>query len=181
MKMTTSDWASWVQAVGTIVAVAAAAGIAVWQSRKQHGNALALHKEERRYERLALAKSLLTLAQNCKKAAEHFAAEMGTRETIYNIASGEKYFDFGELNQLQNTTSGIPLYRLPDTLVSSAMALAATVRQLNETIKIVVREHRKMDAEQFSNAFQTLSEISESLALTCSDIELAVTKIETDG
>lgn len=176
-ELTPSEWASWVQATGTIVAVAAAAGIAIWQSRQQHNSALTLHKAEQKQARLAVAKSLLVIARNCSRAARHFASELDSREKIYNISTGETHFDFGELRHLRDATSGIPLYSLPDLLISHAMILAATIRQLDETVAILFREHRKWDAEQFARLFKTLSEMNESLQLTCRDIEAAVEDI----
>lgn len=128
IDLTSAEWAAWVQAIGTIIAVAATASIAVWQSRRQHQSALALHKEEQRHARLEQAKTLLTLCQNCTKAAKHFATQMHDRESVYLIAIKETYFDFGELQALQNATTNIPLYSLPSTLLTNAMILGATFR-----------------------------------------------------
>lgn len=179
-NLTSADWAAWAQAVGTIFAVLAAAGIAVWQSRRQHRSAMLLHSEEQRHARVSLARSLLVIAHNCRRATTYLAEQMGNREAIHNIASGEKHFDYGELRHLENATSGIPLYSLPDVLVSHAMTLAATIRQFRETVEIAIRQHRNMDGAAFSDVFRTFAEMNESLRLTCDDIGKAVEQIESD-
>lgn len=45
--MPRSDWAAWVQAIGSIAAVFGAAGVAIWQAHKQHQNSLDLVRAER--------------------------------------------------------------------------------------------------------------------------------------
>lgn len=180
-NITSAELASWVQAIGTIVAVLAAASIAVWQSKKQHESALALHKEEQRHERLEQAKTLLTLCQNTTKATNHFSEQMHDREAVHKIASKETYLDFGELQALQNATTNIPLYSLPSTLLTNAMILGATVRQFKQTIDMAIEIHRTMDADQFQELFTTLGEMNESLKLTCGDIEAAVQQVEKDA
>lgn len=179
--LTSAEWAAWVQAIGTIVAVLAAATIAVWQSKKQHQSALVLHKEEQRHARLEQAKTLLTLCHNCTKAAKHFAEQMHDRESVHKIASKETYFDFGELQALQSATTNIPLYSLPSTLLTHAMILGATIRQFKQTIDMAIELHRKMDADQFQELFKTLGEMNESLELTCGDIEAAVQLVQKEA
>lgn len=180
-NLTSAELASWVQAIGTIVAILAAASIALWQSKRQHANALALHKEEQRHARLEQARTLLILCQNCTKAANHFSAQMHNREAVHKIASKETYFDFEELQAIQNSTTNIPLYNLPATLLTNAMILGATVRQFKQTIDMAIELHRTMDADQFKELFTTLGEMTESLQLTCGDIETAVQQLENDA
>jgi hypothetical protein len=177
INLTSNELASWVQAIGTILAVLAAAIIAIWQARRQHQNALKIHKEEQRHASLEQAKTLLTLCQNCLKATKHFAAEMIDRESIYLIVTQEKYLDYGELQSLRNATSNLPLHSLPSTLITHAMVLGANIRQFKQNIDMALELHRKMDAAQFATFFKTLKEINASLELTCSDIEKAVNEI----
>ncbi len=176
--LTSTALAAWVQAIGTIVAVLAAATIAVWQSRRQYQNALAIHKEEQRHDSLEQAKTLFTLCQNCSKATKHFATEMSDRESVYLIATQKKYLDFGELQSLRNATSNIPLHSLPSTLITHAMVLGANIRQFKQNIDTAIQLHKNMDTIQFEIFFNILKEINNSLELTCSDIEKAVNEIK---
>ena len=73
--MTSSEWASWVQAIGSIAAIFGAAGVAIWQSNKQQKNSLALLRTEQRLTRTELARALLTLSTNCQRAIAHCAAQ----------------------------------------------------------------------------------------------------------
>jgi len=177
--LTSTELASWVQAIGTIVAVLAAAIIAVWQSKRQHQSALTLHKEEQRYARLEQARTLLTLCRNCSKAMKHFSLEMSDRESIHLIATQIKYLDFGELQSLRDATSNIPLHGLPSTLITPAMVLGANIRQFTQNIDSAMQLHRNMDALKFEEFINILKDINNSLELTCNDIEKEVNKMKS--
>lgn len=179
-NLTSSEWAAWVQAVGSIVAVISAAGIAIWQSHKQHQSALSLHKAEQRHARLEAAKTLLALCRNCSIAADHFAKQLCDRDSLYMVATGEKHFDFEELQALQNGIAGIPLYQLPDVLVNPAMILAATLRQLRQTIEIAVKDYRTMDSSYFESFFKAMGKLVTDLELTRQEIEAVVQRMKED-
>jgi hypothetical protein len=178
-ELSSTELASWVQAIGSIVAILAATGVAIWQSRQQHKIALAVHREESRHARREAAKSLLVLCRNCARASAHFATELSTREAIYHVASGEKHFDFEELTALRDAAASVQLHQLPDVLIGPAMALAATVRQLRQTIEIAIRDHRKVDAEGFGNLFRVMAEMTASLTETTQDVQREVDQLRT--
>jgi len=178
-NLSSAELASWVQAIGSIAAILAATGVAIWQSRQQHKIALAVHREESRHARREAAKSLLVLCRNCARASAHFTAELSTRDAIYQVASGEKHFDFEELTALRDAAASVQLHQLPDVLIGPAMALAATVRQLRQTIEIAIRNHRKLDAEGFDNLFRVLAEMTASLTATTRDVQNEVDQLQT--
>jgi len=169
-NMSSAEWAAWVQAVGSILAILGAVGVAVWQTNKQHGNALALLAAERQLEKRELARTLTILAKNCAKAASFFADALRDREAVYNIAEGLEPLDVGELTKLDTAISAIPLHELPSSLVTPTMLLGSTIRQFREKIEMVLRLHRQMDAAAFEDFFRTLQEMSESLSATSSEI-----------
>lgn len=180
-NLTSSEWAAWVQAVGSVAAIIAAACIAVWQSRKQHETSFALHKEEQRHTRLELAKTLAALSRNCAKAVAYSTAQIPDRESIFKIAEGETYFDFGQLETIRSAVAAIPLHNLPHTLVSHTMILGATVRQFTEKVETAIRIHRKMDGEEFADLFRVFREMNESLTQTCKEIEVEVQRVQSDA
>jgi hypothetical protein len=92
--------------------------------------------------------------------------------------SAEKHFDFEELTALRDAAASVQLHQLADVLIGPAMALAATVRQLRQTIEIAIREHHKMDAESFENLFRTLGEMTASLHATTQDVQAEVSRLE---
>ena len=173
-ELSSTELASWVQAIGSILAILAATGVAIWQSHQQHKNALAVHREESRHARQEAAKSLLVLCRNCARASAHFAAELSTRDAIHLVASGEKHFDFEELTALRDAAASLQIHQLPDVLIGPAMALGATIRQLRQTIEIAIRDHRRMDAESFANLFRVLGEMTASLTATTHDVQTEV-------
>lgn len=90
------------------------------------------------------------------------------------MAAGEKHFDFEELTALRDAAASVQLHQLPDVLIGPAMALAATVRQLRQTIEIAMREHCRMDAGSFANFFRVLGEMTASLSATTQDVQAEV-------
>lgn len=169
-NLTSAEWAAWVQAVGSILAILGAVSIAVWQAGRQHRNALAVHATEQRSAKSELAKTLSALAENCSKAMVFLNRQMNSREAVYEAAEGHKHFDVGQLERLDGALASIPLQSLPSTLVTPTMILGATIRQYREKIEQVLRVHRTMDADNFADFFGTLDEMATSLAATCKDI-----------
>ncbi len=145
-NLTSSELAAWVQAIGSVLAIIAAAWIAVWQGRKQYRTALALHREEQRHTRVEVAKTLSVLAENSAEAMAYLTKQLSSREAIYDIAEKRVYFDIGELIRLDTAISGIPLHNLPASLVTPMMLLSATFRQFRENTEKVICLHRQMDA-----------------------------------
>jgi hypothetical protein len=176
-SMTSSEWAAWVQAVGSIAAVFGAAGIAIWQAARQHKNGLALLRTERRLGRMELAKALLALSQNCLRLLDHLAAQFPNRQSVYDIAAGKVHVDFNELAVAEGAVHDIPLHSLPHRLVSLTMMVRSTVRQFRENIEFALRAHRTMDSEAFEKLFTVLTEMRASLKLTCGDIESEVKEV----
>ena len=72
-NIASSEWPAWVQAIGSIVAIIGAAGIAIWQSKKQHQNSLELLSAEHRLARLETAQALLSLSTSSLKMLNHYA------------------------------------------------------------------------------------------------------------
>lgn len=176
-NLTSAEWAAWVQAVGSILAILGAAGTAVWLARKQHNNALALHVAGQRHARSEIAKTLSILAQNCSKAMVFLTGQVTDRESVHNAAEGCVHFDLGELARLDSAMAAIPLQTLPSTLVTPMMILSGTVRQFREKIEIVFRTHRTMDAAAFDDFFRVIGEMNESSKLTCAHIAKEVDRV----
>jgi hypothetical protein len=178
--MTSSDWAAWVQAIGSIAAIFGAAGIAIWQSGRQQKNALALLRAERRFDRTELAKALLTLSTNCRRLLEHYAAQFPDRDSVENVAEGRVHVDLNELKVVEGAVLSIPLHSLPHVLVSLTMMVSSTVRQFRENVDFALKSYRSMDSNAFEKFFDVLSELQLSLKLTCEDIQTEIDKLEND-
>ena len=179
--MTSSEWAAWVQAVGSIAAIFGATGIAIWQSRKQHQNSLDLLRAEHRLTRTELARALLSLSTNCQRALAYCAAQFPDRESVHYIAEGRVHFDFNELQLIEGAVRAIPLHSLPHRLVNLTMILSSTVRQFRENVELALQSYRSMDAAAFQKFFDVLAELQASLKLTCGDIKAEVTRSENEA
>ncbi len=162
-NLTSAEWASWVQAVGTIVAIVAATWIATHQVKLQHMSALELHHTELRTARVDAGKTLSVLATNSSRAMRHVAGQLHDRESVYRAAEGLVHCDIGELSRIDTYLGGIPLHSIPYALVTSTMILGSTVRQFKEKVEMVLRVHRQMDAAMFEDFFRTLGEMNTSI------------------
>ncbi len=179
-NLTSAELAAWVQAIGSIVAIIAVVLIAVWQANKQHRNALAQHRADQRYARIELAKTLYMLAKNCAKAMAYLTRQLSSRQAVYEITKGQVPFDFRELSKIEASIGEIPLYSLPDSLVTPTMLLSGTVRQFREKVERAIQVYRNMDAADFEDFFRVLREMNESLEQTCGDIATEVDRVKSD-
>ncbi|MEK8034989.1 hypothetical protein AACH06_29590 [Ideonella sp. DXS29W] len=180
-NLSSSEWAAWVQAVGSIAAIIGAAGIAVWQSRKQHQNSIELLRAENRFTRTELARSFLSLSSNCRIAMGHAAGKLKNREAVHAIAEGQVHFDFEELKVIEGAVRAIPLHTLPSSLVGLTMIVSSTVRQFREKVQSALDAYRSMDGAAFEDFFRTLAEMQESLEASCADIRTKLIEIERDA
>lgn len=180
-NLTSSEWASWVQALGSIAAIIGAVGIAIWQSRQQHKASLALLRAERQLARIEQAKAVLALSTGALSLLEHSANAFPDREAVHNTAEGRRYFDFGELRVVEGAIQGILPHTLPHELVRLTMIVSSTVRQFRENIEFAVQNYRKLDAGQYAKLFDALSGLQKSLASTCADIEREVRHAEENA
>ena len=179
-NLTSSEWASWVQAVGSIVAILGAASIAVWQSKKQHENSLKILREEKRLARSELAKTLLSLSNAALDLLENSAKAFPDRDSVYDTAVGRRFFDFGELRVVEGAIQAISLHTLPHELVRLTMIVSSTVRQFRGNIESALKTHRQMSADDFAMFFDALSDLPKSLKLTCLDISKEVLRAESE-
>lgn len=179
--LTSSEWAAWVQAVGSIAAIIGATWIAIWQSRRQHAISRSVMREERRLERTEVARALLALSINCSRAIDHGAKQFPDRFAVHEIAEQATHFDLNELRIIENAVLGIPLHSLPHKLVPLAMILSSTVRQFREKVESALLHHREMDAGAFGEFFAVLSSMQRSLASTCKDIEAEVERSNSEA
>jgi len=178
-NLTRGEWAAWVQAVGSVIAIVAAAWIAIHVAKLQHRNALYLHKTERRTERIEISKTLSVLSTNSSKAMKHISSQLKDRESVHNAAEGMILCDIGELSRIDTYLNNIPLHSVPHSMVTLTMILGSTVRQFKEKVEMALNLHRKMDAGMFEDFFRTLSEMITSIEATCNNIDAEVKRLET--
>ena len=170
--LTSSEWAAWVQAIGSILAVAGAAFAVIYQAKKQHASALRVQHEQRVYERIETIKALLELSRNCGKLMQHVIDRINNdRTTFHEIATGDRHLDFDELIRAERAVMTIPLHTLPAKLLTYTMMVSSVVRQFRAKVESGFRFHREMDAAAFEDLFKSMPEMKVSLDKTCAEID----------
>ena len=178
LNLTSSEWASWIQALGSVLAIGAAAGIAIYQSGKQHKSALALHNREKLDAQIDITKVLLALAENASKVMINIEKQLNSREAISNVVDGLESCALNEILRIDKYLNDIPLYTIPSTLVTSTMILGSTVLQFKEKVEMSFRGYRKMDSAMFVDFFKCLAEMNEVIARVCNDIDTELKRLE---
>lgn len=170
-KLSASDWAAWVQAVGVFAAIYFTSTIATKQSENQYKNSIRLKSIEDYEKRLMLTESVTEIFKNTSKRIKHIQTELSDRSAIYDVATKRKYYDLDCLTDLLDAFKQIPLHDLPSAeLVTAVMISIATVRQLDIQIDKALREASTMDAEDFDKVLATINKVSESMQLTCDNV-----------
>jgi hypothetical protein len=169
-NLTSSEWAAWVQAFGSITAIVGSVLLAIWQTGKQYKNALEIQRSDQANSRIELTKTLSVLAESCANAIANLKKMLKDRETVHNIVDGNIYFDLGELARLDVAVIGIPLHDLPSRLVKPTLFLSSDIRQFRQNVEHVFLTHRAMDAKAFQEFFQILDAIANSIGRTADEI-----------
>jgi hypothetical protein len=177
-SMTSSEWAAWVQAIGSIVAIFGAAGIAIWQANKQHANSQQLLRLEHQLVRTEVARALLSLSKMSLLLLKRYAKQLPDRTTVHAVAGGQVPLDLNELRVVEGAVQEIPLHSLPHQLVSLTMMVNSTLRQFREHVEHVMKVHRQMAEDEFVDFFNNLSAMQKSLQITCDDIQAEIDKSE---
>ena len=178
--MTNSELAAWVQAVGSILAILGAFGVAVWQSNRQHKSALNLMREQHKVDRTELARTLLTLGTCCLNLLNSYAKQLYDRESIHNAAEGQIRLDLNELRTVEGAVHAIPLHSLPYQLVGLTLLLRSVVRQFRENVELALKKHRAANAAEFEKFFAALSHMQQSIKRICDEIQVEVSQIEAE-
>lgn len=180
-KLSPSDWAAWVQAVGVFVAIYFTSRAASKQSENQYQNSIRLRAIEDFEQRMVLTESVAEIFKNTSNRIKYIELELADRASIYDVATQRKYYDLDCLTDLRRTFEQIPLHKLSSAkLVSAVMHSIATVRQLDIQIDKALREARSMDAEDFEKVLKTIKEVRASMELTCSDVISLYERMKSD-
>ena len=88
--MPRSDWAAWVQALGSVAAIVGAAGVAIWQAHKQHKNSLDLVRGERQHFAYAL---LVQVAEHSTRFeyTTRKLMEFGPQTALPDVANSNEF------------------------------------------------------------------------------------------
>lgn len=179
--LTSSEWAAWVQAIGSIAAILGSVGVAVWQSQQQHRTSMATLKAERSFARLEAARAIQELSTGALRLLEHSTKAFPDRQAVHDTAEGRRFFDFGELRVIEEAVQTIPLHTLPHEFVRLTMILGSCIRQFRESLEFALPQYSQMDSNAFDDLFDSMASLTRSLGLTCKDIDAAVKRAEGEA
>lgn len=178
--LTSSEWASWVQAIGSIFAIVGTALIAIWQSHKQHQISLSVLRAEHRMIRIETAKTLSEFSKNVICVVEHVVKRLSDREAVHTVAERNGPSDLNELIVLERAVLAVPLHSLPHSLVTLTMFLSSTIRQFRENVEGALENHRNMSSESFSALFSVLAECLGNLKRIAEEIDSEVVRASNE-
>jgi hypothetical protein len=172
--LTSSEAAAWVQAIGSILAIVGAVGVAVWQLHKQRRDALALEEKRHHDNELNAVKSMAELAVLSHKVAKHMLERLSGRAAVHNVAQGREHLEIDGLRYFESATASILLHTLPHHVVRFPYLLSSCLRQIRQKIEQAIRLHEQMDAAEFTDLFNSLHGLTESLEATSRELAQAV-------
>ncbi|MBU7435846.1 hypothetical protein [Paraburkholderia fungorum] len=169
-----SDTAAWVQAWGSILAILASAGVAIWQARTAQKLTLFTIEQQRKADDMRVADALLEIATNALKLQKHMAMKLDSRQSIMAAAEDQLPFDMPEVYAYERALDRIELHQLPSNLVSLALIVAATFRQFRIKLDMLFDRQRYMDSAMFDDFLVTMKDMQKSMSETVADLEKQV-------
>jgi hypothetical protein len=177
VDLTKSECASWVQAIGTILAIAVAVGVAFYQANRQQAITRQAMLDQANAANLSVAETLAELAKASLYLQKHFEKNLNTREAVMEAGTYGMKSDMSMLQGLEQFLYAVELHRLPQPLVKLGLILASSITQLRVKVEQVLRINRQMRAEEFDDLFQSLHQMTISLEKTVTEFEREVGKM----
>lgn len=177
VDLTRSECASWVQAIGSILAIAAAVGVAIYQANRQQAITRQAIIDQANAANLSVAETLAELAEASLNLQKHFEKNLNTRDAVMEAATYGLRSDMSMLQGLEQYLYAIDIHKLPQPLVRLGLILASSITQLRLKVDQVLRINRHMRSEEFEDFFQSLHQMTVSLEKTVSDFERELEKL----
>lgn len=175
--LTSSELAAWVQAIGSIVAIAVALFVAAYQARRQFRSAQDIQAIQQQSAKKETAATLSEVAKICVTTVKFLSTEIDTREKVNFIAKGDRHFDLEQIKRLDYAITEIPVHALPSNFVLPMFLLSSVIRQFAAKVEQVLRVHSSMNSDSFDDFYRVLGEMNNSISLTSDDIAKELTKI----
>ena len=168
------QWAAWVQAVGSVIAIGATGFAAWYQSKEQHKSAMSLYRTEKRQARSELTLTLGRLAKSCHAICADFCQQLSNEEAICNIATGATHIDMAELGAIEKALEAVPLIGLPHNLVTTPLLLRSYIRQFRENCELVIEKYSVLSSDECGEFCKTIAKIRDALGKASGDINTAI-------
>lgn len=170
------DWASWVQAIGSIGAIFATGRYVQWQHDLETKR-LAL---EEQLKHLRRTKVITELVYANALYVRYFAMQFANRQTVSDVVEGRSGLDPVEVDRVGSHLAGIPLHELDDQQVVRCVVLSAQhAAQTRDLARRVLRDFRGLNERSFQNAAEAMEEAAsqcEAFHKTLVDLVASETK-----
>jgi hypothetical protein len=171
-ELTGAEWAAWLQAIGSIIAIGGSMWAVRYQARKQHKDALLRADIQRHAGKLDTARTIAELAKRSSNAAAAFREKFKDVNALRKYLGHDEpeYFDAGLFKYLDHIWTSIPLHTLPYEFVILVLYAANPVREIRQkfdTVLIADGANRLTDKlrSDFIESLANLAQLSERAAL----------------
>ncbi|WP_280809799.1 hypothetical protein [Variovorax boronicumulans] len=153
--MTKAEWSGWVQAIFSVVAIAATGIYIYWQHKME----LARSRGDDASRRLRRLDSIVELTFANSLFVRYVALQFKDRQSIDDVREGRAGLDVSEIDDLGNFTASIPLHDLDDAVVVRRVLLATqNARAARNMVRRAMRDFRGLSANSFTNIAATVNE-----------------------
>ncbi|WP_395351022.1 hypothetical protein [Variovorax sp. UC122_21] len=155
------DAPAWVQAVGSILAIVAAAFFVRYQHSLER-------QRDTENDKSARMRRYLVLAELARATAAHsdfLRVYFSDRERVQSMATGDRFYDPGVISSLGEDIAAVPLHEVDDEKISrELLVLKANCRQIKMWIGDMLAHHRVLSGEDFAKCSQFLETASTECA-----------------
>jgi hypothetical protein len=172
-ELSSTDMAAWVQAIGSILAIAGAVGTAIWQMTRSQANAMKLERIRQHNSEIDLAKTIRELCKRSTALVTYTIGAIGDRQEVHELATGQKNYYDGDLEYLKTALASMPLHMLPSRFVKFPMFVRSQLGQMQLNIEAVLKNRDTLDAAD-------LDAFGKSLNVTLRNLEAAYGEIDLE-
>ena len=147
--MAKSEWASWVQAIGSIAAILFAIEIA----RRQHANSTKLMLEQHRLERQAAGTALVALGSTAQALLRLVHTKLPDVTALHGHGASTAAVLLPEVQQIEDALHGLELQALPANLVMPCVRFRSSVRFVRLELANTLANFKVMTPRQFDEYF----------------------------
>ena len=167
-SITSNELAAWVQALGTIVALA----IAIWQSNKQFKNSLRLIEYEKSVEKLEYIKTILEILRAIHLSTQHAISMVNDLDSLHAACNDEDYPFLDDLKHDFDMLTKIPLHSLPYKFIGFVSNINFVNRYILESFAKAMKSSLALDEAEFSRFLNEVTSLNEEQLATIDDFQV---------
>lgn len=170
-SLTSIELAAWVQAIGAILAIIGALGVAIWQSNKQYKNSQRLITFEKSIEKLEYIKTILEILRAIHLSTEHSISVVNTLDSLREAYRDDDYPFLDDLKHDFNELTKIPLYSLPYKFIGYVSNVNFLNRYILESFSKAMKNSLTLNEAEFQTFLNEVSSLNTQQLLTIKDFQ----------